>query len=145
MKFDLIDLSIKGDNNGHLLACEYAQNCPFDVKRVFWIFDTKPGIVRGSHANKNSEFMLVAINGSCKVKVDDGNKQEVVTLNNPHTGLYLNKMVWKEMYDFSYNAILLVLASTLYDETEYIREYNDFLKEVKNAWPSRYDFWEVSK
>lgn len=132
MNYKLIDLSVRGDNNGHLLACEYTKNCPFDVKRVFWIFDTKPGIVRGSHANRNSEFLLVAINGSCKIKVDDGKNQEIVTLNNPHTGLYLNKMMWKEMYDFSYNAILLVLTNTLYDEKEYIRNYDEFLKEVNN-------------
>ena len=94
MNYKLINLSVRGDNNGHLLACEHTKNCPFDVKRVFWIFDTKPGIVRGSHANRNSEFLLVAINGSCKIKVDDGKNQEIVTLNNPHTGLYLNKMIF---------------------------------------------------
>ena len=133
MNYELIDLNVKGDNSGHLIACEYKQNCPFDVKRVFWIFDTKPGIIRGCHANRNSEFMLIAINGSCKVKVDDGKKQEIITLNNPHTALYLDKMIWKEMYDFSYNAILLVLTNTHYDENEYIRKYDDFLKEVSNG------------
>ena len=133
MKYKLIDLGVKGDENGHLVACEYTHNCPFNVKRVFWIFDAKPGTVRGSHANRNSEFMLVAVNGSCKVKVDDGEKQEIVSLNNPYTGLYLNKMTWKEMYDFSYNAVLMVLANTLYDKDEYIKDYDEFLKEVKKA------------
>jgi len=130
MNYKILDFNVFGDSNGHLISCQNLVNCPFDVKRVFWIYDTKPKVVRGSHANRNSEFLLVAINGSCKIKIDNGEKQEVVSLDNPHTALYLNKMMWKEMYDFSYNATLLVLTNTLYDETEYIRDYNEYLKEV---------------
>ena len=130
MYYKLIDLGVFGDDRGKLISLEKNNNCPFDIKRCFYIFDTKNGIARGCHANKNSEFLLIAINGSCKVKIDDGKKTEIVNLNSPHTALYLNRMVWKEMYDFSYNAILMVLASTLYDEKEYIRDYEMFLEEV---------------
>mgnify|MGYP002866338163 FL=1 len=132
-KYKLITMNINGDNDGHLIACQYKSNCPFDVKRVFWIFDTKAGIMRGAHANRNSEFLLIAINGSCKVKVDDGQREEIFDLNNPYTGLYLNKMIWKEMYNFSHNAILLVLTNTLYDEKEYIRDYSTWKKEIVNV------------
>ena len=89
--------------------------------------------MRGAHANKNSQFLLVAINGSCKIKVDNGKQIEIFDLNNPYTGLYLDKMIWKEMYDFSHNAILLVLTNTLYDEKEYIRDYNIWKKEITNG------------
>ena len=133
MDYKLIDMKVFGDERGHLISFEKNNNCPFDVKRTFYIFDTVPGIVRGAHANKNSEFVLIAISGSCKIKVDDGKTQEIVELNTPHKALYLDKMLWKEMYDFSYNAILLVLTNTVYDEKEYIRDYNEFLNEVKNA------------
>lgn len=127
MNYNLIDTKVFGDERGHLVSFEQGNNCPFDIKRIFYIFDTKPGVARGCHANKNSEFLLIAINGSCKVKIDDGKNQETVELNNPHQALYLDKMLWKEMYDFSYNAILLVLASTYYDENEYIRDYEEYL------------------
>ena len=130
MNYKLINMKIFGDNRGHLVSLQKDNNSPFEVKRCFYIFDTKPGVIRGAHANKNSEFILIAINGSCKVKIDDGVSQETVELNNPHTALYLDKMLWKEMFDFSYNAILLVLASTHYDENEYIRNYDEFLKSI---------------
>ena len=132
MNYKLIDMKVFGDERGHLISLQKDNNSPFEVKRCFYIFDTKPGVVRGAHANKNSEFLLIAINGSCKVKIDDGVNQETVELNNPHTALYLDKMLWKEMFDFSYNAILLVLANTHYDENEYIRDYNNF-KTLKSS------------
>ncbi len=131
MNYKLIETKVFGDEKGHLISFQKNSNCPFDIKRTFYIFDTVPNIVRGQHANRNSEFLLIAISGSCKIKVDDGKNQEVIELKTPHHALYLPKMMWKEMYDFSYNAILLVLTNTLYDEKEYIRDYKEFLKEVK--------------
>ena len=130
MNYELINLKVFGDERGHLISLEKDANSPFDIKRAFYIYDTKPGIARGAHANRNSEFLLIAINGSCKVKIDNGRKQEIVSLDSPSKALYLDKMLWKEMYDFSYNAILLVLTNTLYDEKEYIRDYENYLKEV---------------
>ena len=130
MNYKLIDMKVFGDERGHLISLEKGVNSPFDIKRAFYIYDTKPGIARGAHANRNSEFLLIAINGSCKVKIDNGKEQEIVSLDNPSKALYLDKMLWKEMYGFSYNAMLLVLTNTLYDEKEYIRNYKDYLKEV---------------
>ena len=131
MDYKLIDMKVFGDETGHLISFEKGSNCPFDVKRTFYIFDTTPGKVRGCHANRNSEFVLIAISGSCKIKIDDGKNKEIVELNTPHKALYLGKMMWKEMYDFSYNAILLVLTNTNYDESEYIRQYDDYIKEIR--------------
>lgn len=133
MNYKIIDTKFFGDKTGHLISFEKGSNCPFDIKRTFYIFDTVPGKIRGKHANRNSEFILIAISGSCKVKVDDGKNQEIIELNTPHKALYLDKMIWKDMYDFSYNAILLVLTNTIYDEGEYIRDYQQFLKEVSNG------------
>jgi len=130
MNYKLIETKFFGDETGHLISFEKGSNCPFDIKRTFYIFDTVPNKVRGQHANRNSEFLLIAISGSCKIKIDDGKNQEIVELNTPHKALWLDKMMWKDMYDFSYNAILLVLTNTMYDESEYIRDYKDFLKEV---------------
>lgn len=129
MNYEVFELKNYGDERGALIPFEIGNNAPFDVKRAFYIYDTKPGVERGCHANKNSEFLLVIISGSCKVKIDDGTNEEIVELNRPNQALYLDKMLWKEMYDFSYNAILLVLSNQLYDEKEYIRSYDKF-KEV---------------
>ena len=127
MNYKLINMKVFGDERGHLISFQKDNNCPFDIKRSFYIFDTKPGVVRGSHANKHSQFLLIAINGSCKIKIDNGHgKNENIILNDPHKALWIDKMIWKEMYDFSYNAILLVLTNTLYDENEYIRNYEEY-------------------
>jgi len=130
MNYELINTNICGDDRGHLIVFEKNMNCPFDVKRIFYIYGTNGKVARGCHANRNSEFLLISINGNCKVKIDDGKTQKIVELSNPHTALYLDKMLWKEMYDFSADCILLVIASTNYDEREYIRDYEEFLKEV---------------
>ena len=127
--YRFLNLSSHGDERGNLIAFEKNVNCPFDVKRCFYIYDTKENnTIRGAHANRNSEFIFVALSGSCRVKIDTGKEKADVLLNNPNTALYLNKMVWKEMYEFSYNAVLLVLTNTLYDPDEYIRNYDEFIK-----------------
>lgn len=128
--YELLDLNFYGDARGSLVSFEKGKNIPFDIKRTFYIFDTKGDVSRGCHANKHSKFLLVVINGSCRVKIDDGQKTDDVLLNNPHKALFLNNMVWKEMYEFSHNAVLLVLASEYYDEGEYIRNYDQFQKSI---------------
>lgn len=129
-KFYLHELVRHGDDRGSLVAFENGINVPFDVKRVFYIYDTKDDVSRGSHANRNSKFLLVVISGSCRVKIDDGINQVNILLNKPHQSLFIEKMVWKEMYEFSYNSVLLVLSSEFYNESEYIRNYNEFMKEL---------------
>lgn len=131
MNYKLYTLKDFGDERGSLIPVEKGNNIDFDIQRAFYIYGTTQGTVRGVHANKFSEFLMIVISGSCKVLVDDGFKKEVVELNHPNQALYLDKMVWKEMYDFSHNAVLLVLSNEKYNENEYIRDYDEFLKIVK--------------
>jgi len=126
MHYKVYDLVDTGDDRGGLIPFEKGVNVPFEVSRAFYIFNTRPGTARGRHANRNSQFLFVIISGSCNVKIDNGIEQSVITLNRPNQALWLDKMVWKEMYDFSYNAILLVLSNEKYDENEYIRDYKDY-------------------
>jgi dTDP-4-dehydrorhamnose 3,5-epimerase-like enzyme len=131
-KYEVIEFPQLGDGRGQLVVVEQLKEIPFDLKRIFYIYGTKGDVARGQHANRRSEFVLINLNGSCKVLVDDGETNEVIVLDKPHTGVYLDKMVWKEMFDFSSDSILLVLASELYDKSEYINNFNDFIIEVKN-------------
>lgn len=121
-----------GDERGHLVVAEFPHNIPFVIKRIFYIYGSDKNIVRGKHANKRSEFVLINVSGSCKVKIDTGKDQKIINLDKPHKGLYLNKMVWKDMYDFSADSVLLVLSNIAYDPNEYIRDYNEYLKEMRD-------------
>ena len=122
-----------GDNRGQLVAIEELKDVPFDVKRVYYMYDTTPGVRRGYHAHKNLEQILICVHGSCKILLDDGYEKHSVILDKPNEGLYIANNMWREMYDFSSDAVLMVLASTLYDESDYIRNYDDFLKYVKGS------------
>lgn len=127
----LLEFSQKGDNRGHLVIVEGMQDIPFDIKRIFYIYGSAPDVVRGQHANMRSEFLLINVAGTCKVKVKDGRGNEAVfSLNRPHTGIYLPKMIWKDMYDFSEDSVLLCLSSEHYDPEEYIRNYEEFVNMV---------------
>lgn len=131
MDYQILNFKIRGDERGSLVALEGSKDIPFDIKRVFYIFDTKgKDVIRGDHANRNSKFVLVMLSGSCKVKVFSGDKREVIELNSPDKGLFLNNMVWKEMYDFSDGSVMMVLASELFDANEYIDSYEELLKEL---------------
>ena len=116
-----------GDDRGQLVALEEINDIPFVIKRVYYIYDTLEGVRRGFHAHKNLEQILICVHGSCKIHLDDGDTTEEVLLDKPYEGLYIANNIWREMYDFSPDAVLLVLASSLYDETDYIRSYDDFL------------------
>lgn len=117
-----------GDERGQLVALEEYKEVPFKIKRVYYMYDMSPGIVRGRHAHKNLQQILICIHGSCKILLDDGNEKEVVPLEKPYEGLYVTNSMWHEMYDFSKDAVLMVLASDIYDENDYIRNYSEFLK-----------------
>ncbi len=120
-----------GDERGHLVVVEGNKNIPFDIKRVFYIYGSDAEVVRGQHANRKSEFVLINVAGTSKVKVLDGKGNEIIyCLNRPHTGIYLPTMVWKDMYDFSADSVLLCLASESYDSSEYIRDYKEFVEEI---------------
>ena len=119
-----------GDDRGQLVAIEENKDIPFKVQRVYYIYETLTNVTRGYHAHKSLEQILICVHGSCKIKLDDGKEQEVVLLDKPYEGLYVSNVMWREMFDFSPDAVLLVLASELYDEADYIRNYDEFLKYV---------------
>ncbi len=119
-----------GDDRGQLVAIEAMKDLPFSVKRVYYIYDTLPGVRRGFHAHKCLEQILICVHGSCVIHLDDGTDTAEVTLDSPCEGLYISNNMWREMYDFSEDAVLLVLASEYYDEADYIRNYQDFLKMI---------------
>ena len=122
-----------GDERGKLVVAEGSGiDIPFEIKRVFYIYGSDDSVVRGQHANRESEFVLINVAGSSKVMITDGENKDIVELNRPMEGLYLPKMVWKEMYDFSPDSVLLVLASRHYDGGEYIRDYDEYLKIIKD-------------
>lgn len=123
----LLEFDEKGDERGRLVIVEGAKDVPFEIKRIFYIYGSDRDVVRGKHANRDSEFVLINVSGTSKVMVTDGKEKQIVELTKPRQGVYLPKMVWKEMYDFSPDSVLLVLASTHYDGNEYIRSYEDFL------------------
>lgn len=127
----ILQFSDLGDERGKLVVIEGGQEIPFDIKRVFYIYDSDNSVVRGQHANKKSEFVLINVAGKSKVRITDGTEEYVVELNKPMMGVYLPKMIWKDMYDFSSESVLLVLASTHYDGDEYIRDYEEYIKIMK--------------
>lgn len=129
-QYKILEFGDLGDERGKLVVVEGEQDIPFEIKRVFYIYGSDSEVVRGQHANRNSEFVLINVSGSSKVRVDNGFEEEIVELNRPRMGLYLPTMLWKDMYDFSEDSVLLVLANTHYDGKEYIRDYDEFLKEV---------------
>jgi dTDP-4-dehydrorhamnose 3,5-epimerase-like enzyme len=126
----ILTFPIIGDDRGSLIALETFQDIPFDIKRVYYIFDTLNGVSRGFHAHKQLKQVLICVKGSCQVLLDDGNSKDCIILDSPHTGLFIEDLVWREMHDFSDDCVLLVLASEYYDESDYIRDYNEFLKVI---------------
>ena len=124
--FELIE-----NNSGKLVFLESCKDIPFEIKRVYYIYGVKKGASRGFHAHKKLEQVYICLNGSCKVLLDDGKDKAEVVLDSPSEGLYFgSRVMWREIYDFSEGAVLLVLASDYYDEEDYIRDYSDFIKYV---------------
>lgn len=123
---NIIDLPTLGDERGNLIALEGNQSIPFKIKRVYYIFGTKKLVSRGFHAHKELEQMAICVSGSCRFTLDDGKNKEHILLDGPTKGLIIKKMIWREMYDFSENCVLLVIASQHYDEKDYLRNYEVF-------------------
>ena len=133
-KVKMLEFPQCGDERGHLVIAEGKIDVPFEIKRVFYIYGSDADVVRGQHANRKTEFVLINVAGKSKVRLRDGEGNEAIfSLNRPHTGIYIPNMVWKDMYDFSEDSVLLVLASEHYDNSEYIRNYDDFEREIKNG------------
>lgn len=125
MNFKLLDFQIFGDERGSLISLEGNKNIPFEIKRVYYIFDTKKDVVRGKHAHKNLQQILIAVSGSCKILVDNKKDKKIYELDNPSKGLLIKNNVWREMFDFSSDCVLMVLASDNYDKDDYIYEYGE--------------------
>lgn len=123
---------VRGDHRGQLVALEANFSVPFEIKRVFYIYGTQKGVPRGQHSHHLTKQHLIAVSGSCKVTLDDGEVKVTYELNQPHVGLFQDALVWGEMHDFSDDCVLLVLASEHYDEADYIRDYKEFIRLVSN-------------
>ena len=127
MQIKLIPLQAHGDERGSLIALEQDKNIPFPIKRVYYIFNTKEGVIRGFHAHKELKQVAIAVKGSCRFLLDNGKERISLLLDNPAQGLLIDSCIWREMHDFSEDCVLLVLASQHYDEADYIRDYDEFL------------------
>src|SRR5690606_28845911 len=127
----LVDLPSLGDERGSLIAIEANMHIPFEVKRVYYIFGTQPGVSRGFHAHKNLQQLAVCVTAKCRMLVDDGLNKESVWLDSPTKGRLIGNHVWREMHEFSEDCVLLVLASEHYAESDYIRDYSDFIRDKK--------------
>lgn len=128
----IIDLPRIYDPRGNLTVVEQLKEVPFDIKRVYWTYDVPGGESRGGHAHKKCQSFIIAVSGSFTVRLDDGHRHETYHLNHPYQGLLINTGVWRTLEDFSSGAVCLALASELFDEKDYIREYDDFIRYVED-------------
>ena len=128
MMYKLINFKIHGNYDGNLVALEKSEDFPFDIKRVYYIWGNRSDIVRGKHAHKKLEQVIICTSGSCDFILDDGTVRQTVHLDNPAQGLYIKHNIWREFTNFSTDCVVMVLASDPYDEADYIRDYNEFLR-----------------
>jgi hypothetical protein len=131
MKIELIELPLVPDHRGNLTFIESNRHVPFPINRVYYLYDIPGGSVRAGHAHYELEQLLVPLAGSFDVLLDNGTERKTVTLNRPHIGLRISSMTWRELHNFSSGAVCLVLASTHYEEADYIRDYDEFLTKAR--------------
>jgi len=122
----IVHFDVMGDERGSLIAFEQNKNIPFDIRRVYYIFGTQPDVARGFHAHKDLHQLAICVRGSCRFVLDNGYEKDEILLDSPASGLLIEGLIWREMYDFSDDCVLLVLASEYYDEADYIKVYNEF-------------------
>lgn len=128
--YKLLDFKIFGDNEGSLVPMEPGHNLPFEIKRVYYIFNTKKGVERGFHAHLSLKQVVIPVKGSCNFILDDGVRRIDIKLDKPNKGLLIEGTIWREMKNFSPDCVLLVLASEYYNKNDYVRDYKKFLKIV---------------
>jgi hypothetical protein len=126
----MIDLPRVNDPRGNLTFVESGRHVPFDIKRVYYLYDVPGGAERGGHAHKNLRQLIVAMSGSFDVHLDDGRAKKMVHLNRSYNGLFVCPMIWREISNFSSGAVCLVLASNFYDDDDYYRDYAQFQTDV---------------
>lgn len=128
MKKDITKYKVHTDKWGKLVALEENSLIPFNIKRVYYIYGVEKNVRRGFHSHKRLQQVLICVHGSVKILLKTPDEEEIVTLNKANEGLYIGPNIWREMYDFSEDAVLLVLASDHYKETDYIRRYDEYLE-----------------
>ncbi|ECR6750381.1 FdtA/QdtA family cupin domain-containing protein [Campylobacter coli] len=133
MNYKILNFNAKSDNRGSLIALENLKEIPFEIKRIYYIYNTKPEFPRGAHAHRELEQVLIMMEGSCELVLNDGKNIKNIILNRPDMGIFIGKNMWREMKNFSYGAKLLVLASDFYNEKEYIRDYEEFLRNINDT------------
>lgn len=131
MIYDLLNFKVHGDNTGNLVALEKGVNLPFEIKRVYYIWGTYEKAVRGKHAHRKLEQVIVCTSGSCDFILDNGKERITVHLNNPAEGLYIKHNIWREFTNFTSDCVVMVLASEHYDKSDYIFDYDIFKKGIK--------------
>lgn len=129
----LIELPVITDPRGDLTFVEGNRHLPFTIRRVYYLYNVPVDAVRGGHAHRDLEQVIFALSGSFRMKVDDGKNKAEFTLRDPRKGLYINRLIWREMDSFSQGAVCMVLASLPYDEADYFRDYDDFINAVASA------------
>lgn len=128
----LLNFPVCGDARGSLIALEgLSDQIPFEIKRVYYIFGTTPSVIRGKHAHYNLKQVLICTSGRCDIEVFDGINRQTITLDTPTKGLFIGGFIWREMKNFSPDCVLMVLASEHHNEKDYVRNYEQFLKEVR--------------
>lgn len=130
MFYTLMNFKIHGDYQGKLVALEGGDDLPFEIKRVYYIWDTAHNVIRGKHAHRKLEQVIICSAGSCDFILDDGKERAMVRLDNPAQGLYIKHNIWREFTNFSKDCVVMVLASEHYDESDYIRNYEEFLRSI---------------
>ena len=130
VRYDLLNFKVRGDHAGKLVALEKGAEFPFEIKRVYYIWDTDSNVIRGKHAHRKLEQVIICTSGSCDFILDDGKERTTVHLNSPAQGLHIKSNIWREFTNFSKDCVVMVLASEHYSEADYIRDYQQFLKEI---------------
>ena len=125
--YKIINFNILGLEKSPLIALEKGNDIPFEIKRIYYIFNTKKDVQRGFHAHRNLKQIAIAVKGSCTFVLDDGDKRDEVQINNPKKGIFIEGIIWREIKNFSEDCVVLVIASDNYDENDYIRNYDEFL------------------
>ncbi|MBJ7414018.1 MAG: WxcM-like domain-containing protein [Niveispirillum sp.] len=133
--WELVHFPIVSDRRGNLTFIEGSRTIPFDINRVYYLYDVPGGAHRGGHAHKELHQVVIAVSGSFDIHLNDGRRQQTVTLNRSYYGLYMRNMVWRELHNFSSGACCLVLASRHYDEADYIRDFDEFLFKATGERP----------
>jgi dTDP-4-dehydrorhamnose 3,5-epimerase-like enzyme len=128
---EYVNFNWRGDTRGGLVAIEQLKDVPFTINRVYYIFDTAEGVRRGFHAHRDLQQVAIVLTGSCRFILDDGTSRCDVLLEKNTVGLKISSMIWHEMYNFTPGCVLLVLASRAYDEADYIRDYESFIKLIQ--------------